>query len=232
MSPLEKLQRYVAARADAAPELQYIKVAVIRDLTIPTMIQQGISTFAKKNDKSGAVLSVFQPLLMVPHPNASGPITVGRITLRAQENPKFNNTGMTAEEIAIFALSFFQGWSPAFLGALRPSKDAVKPSLDYDPLVTYDATLEFDLGLEQTAKAAAPTIGLGANVTLASSLAGAAIYYTLDGTLPAPANGDVAANGTLYTVPFASPASGTLITAVAYKSGTHWGSNVTEETIS
>jgi hypothetical protein len=51
-------------------------------------------------------------------------------------------------------------------------------------------------------------------VTLACATAGAAIYYTVDGTYPS----SKASNGTLYTAPFTAP-SGSTVRAAAELSG-------------
>ena len=48
---------------------------------------------------------------------------------------------------------------------------------------------------------------------------GAAIYYTTDGSYPAPAN----AEATLYTAPFELPAAGTVVRAAGYATGMNPG---------
>lgn len=56
-----------------------------------------------------------------------------------------------------------------------------------------------------------PPSGAGTTISIACATAGAAIYYTLDGTPPSKAA------GTLYTAPIAIPAEGCTIFAQAYK---------------
>jgi hypothetical protein len=65
-----------------------------------------------------------------------------------------------------------------------------------------------------------PVLAIGATgdtIILACETAGAAIYYTTDGTYPTPTN------GTLYSDPFAAPAVGTTIRAAGYKTGLNPG---------
>jgi hypothetical protein len=227
MSPLERLQRFMAARADVAAELQYVPAFVIRDLTIRSRIDAALAGMQKKNGKAGVAIQVLPPTISVPHPNAPGPLCLVRIAVRCQENPVINTSGINAEEVALFLLSYFQGWSPGFGSNLRPASkgEALVPSLEFAPLLTYTAVFEMDLTQRQTVKAAQPTITVeGDTVTMSSALEGAEVWYTLDETLPRPANGDSASNGTLYAGPIDKPAAGTLITAAAFGTGT-WGSN-------
>lgn len=230
-TPLHRLQLDMVARANADAFFDYTSVVPIRDLQTVTLIEQGLSGLKKKNGKSGSALQVLMPRLDVERPNPAGPITLGAVTCRCQELPSINygasGSTISAEEMALKCLDLFHLWSPGFVATLRAGKDAASPNLDFDPRITYDVIFTFDLALRQTSKVNTPQISVAdGNVTITSGTSDAEIYYTTDDSLPTK----TPPNGTLYEGPFASPAAGTVIRAVGYKTDLS-ASNVTEHTI-
>ena len=124
-----------------------------------------------------------------------------------------------AERVAQL-LSQYQ--STAVPNALAPASPTLVPTLCYDGdgrvVDTVDAwTVNFSTsggGALEIPMCAAPEIteadGL---VTITCATAGAAVFYATDGKLPIPRT------GTLYTAPFATPASGTPLRAKAWLAG-------------
>lgn len=229
-TPLHRLQLHLAARLNDDPFFDYIPAVPIRDLQTLTLIEQGLNAVRKKNGKSGAGVHVLMPLLDVDKPNPAGPITVGRVTLRCQELPAINygaaGTGISSEEMALKCLDLFHLWSPGFIPVLRGSKSAIVPNLEFSPRITHDVTFTFDLALAQTDKVLQPQIeNAGGQVTLTCGTAGAEIYFTTDESLPTR----TPPNGTLYGGPFATPAAGSILSVVAYKTDLS-ASNVAEVT--
>jgi hypothetical protein len=112
---------------------------------------------------------------------------------------------------------------------VRPTRfdgvpDNVREYLQQNSIEGWAITGTFSTGEQPLTKVAPVTItNATGSITLACGTSGAAIYYTTDGTFPYFGN----ANATLYGTPFATPATGTLIRAAAYKTGSV-GSNVAE----
>jgi hypothetical protein len=136
-----------------------------------------------------------------------------RFAARVFENPTVNATGKSglavAEHIAaVWDLRLVDGASePLFVDSI---------SLGTDPkFVTYDVIGRTMGGLHYEITAIGATTITNSppgTITLACATAGAAIFYTVDGTTPAPKN------GTLYTAPFAL-GSGVRLRARAFLAG-------------
>lgn len=235
MSPLERDQADFAARLSADPYFADIGVYLFRPRAnlAATAIVQGIEAalncFALKAGKGGAAVTVLMPTADAADGNVPGPELEERLTVRVQELPLTNmgakGTLKSAEQIAIEVarlLHLFQSGGQVW----RADTGALTPSLEFAPKITYDVNFRRRLPLAPRTKAALPLItpDEGATPVEASIAAapGAAIYYTLDGSLPAPG----AAGSTLYSAPVAV-ASAALLRAVAYETGKA-ASNVAE----
>jgi hypothetical protein len=222
---LAMVQADMAARANADGFFVYTPVIALRELSVATEIESALACTTAKNGKSGTSLMVLMAQLSVETPNAPGPVTRGRITVRALENPKLNNSGITAEEIALKCLDLFHVWLPGYLGGcLVAEKNAVQPSLAFAPRLAYDITFSFPLALAQTQRPVAPRLSYATGLmTMTCATAGAEIRYTTDGDLPVP-------DSALYAAPVAVDA-GTRVRACAYKTDMA-GSSVEELTAS
>ena len=212
MTPLTLLQNDMAALAGASELFTYTPIMALRELATASEISAALACMTAKNGQTGTQLIVLMATLGVKEPNARGPIGVGRITLRCLEAPKTKTSGSpTAEELALNCLNLFHLWLPGYVSCVRAAKDAVQPSIELAPKLAYDVTFEFDLALDQTARVAVPQIAVASNITITCGTAGASVYYTTDTSLP------TATNGTPYSAPFTTPASGTVVRVAAYK---------------
>lgn len=229
-SVLEQLQLDVAGYLAADEYFSDVPVFALRprenaDLTeIQTRIDAALACSTLKNGRGGAAVTVLMPLVDVAAPNVAGPQLVARLTVRVQELPALNmsgdGTGKSAENIALVALSLLHQFSNGF-NTLLAAREALTPSLEFEPRITYDVNFEMRVSRGQIERVSPVTISFaGGQVSLLSNTSGASIYYTLDGSFPGP-------DKTLYSAPFAAPASGTLVRTAAYKTGLA-GSNVSE----
>lgn len=235
LSPLERDQADFVARLSADPFFADVGVYLFRPranlaaTTIVGQIEQALNCFTLKAGKGGAAVTVLMPTADAADGNVPGPELEESITVRVQELPLTNmgatGTLKSAEQIAIEVarlLHLFQTGGQVW----RSATAALTPNLEFAPKITYDVNFRRRLPLAARAKSALPLITPDAGaapVEVAIEAApGAAIYYTLDGSLPAPG----AAGSTLYAGPVAVGAAA-LLRAVAYEA-TKAASNVAE----
>jgi hypothetical protein len=179
------------------------------------------------NQAAGVCAVVSTPLADVEHPGQPGPYFDRiHVRVRVYENVTLNQglggTGVGALEIAENVLRVLHHHRPAavneVLTAARPTIALGREAALPDALV-YDVALTTQGGLGYSvASLDAPVLGTsGGTVTISAATSGgtpvpgAAIFYTTDGSQPAPRN------GTLYTGPFAS--AGQAVKASAWLAG-------------
>lgn len=214
--PIRSLQEDLVARLNAAEFFEDIPVFNVREQEIEAELSRSLGIVTGKAGKIGAAVSVLMPLFDAPNPDVPGPQGAMSIAVRCQENPLFNGgangTGKSAELIALKALTALHHFMiQGVAGTLRAARDAITPSREFLPLITYDVRIEAKLAVPPEPRVALPAFGYsGGHVTLAVP-AGAAARYTLDGTFPSP-------NESHYAAPFpAEP--GTTVRWAAYQSG-------------
>ncbi|HTJ77942.1 MAG TPA: chitobiase/beta-hexosaminidase C-terminal domain-containing protein [Rariglobus sp.] len=181
-------------------------------------IEQVLGGIKKKAGKAGASVQVLMPASDQLDPNVPGPRLDVLLTVRIQEIVPINlgpvGTGKTAEEIAEHCIQLGHQFTP-FGGNILLFSSMV-PTDAFDPRVTVDVSFSVKSGLQPVPKVARPAITAGGSLafTLSCATAGAAIYYTTDGTYPGSGN----TTATLYTGAVTLEAAAT-VRAAAQKDG-------------
>lgn len=235
MSPLERDQADFAARLNADAYFADVGIYVFRPranlaaTTIIGNIENALNCLVKKAGKGGAAVTVLMPTGDTPEGNVPGPELEERITVRVQELPLVNmgatGTLKSAESIALEVLRLLHHFRSG--GQVwYADQSALTPNLEFAPKVTYDVTLRRKLVLGTRAKSTMPMLtpdaGAAPQSVTIEAAPGAAIYYSLDGSYPAPG----AEGSALYAAPVDVAAAATL-RAVAYEAGKA-ASNVVE----
>lgn len=225
---LLQFQQDVTARLQSDSYFVDIPVFLIREKRLESEINLAVNFMSPvgSGTKRGVGVLVLMPTASDPKENVPGPFLEMAIIVRVHENPTVNMADQgiqkSAEEVALQVLSVLHHFQPVGVcGALFASRNALVPSLAFEPLVTYDVKVQALFPQANPSRAAMPTITNNANtITLATGTAGASIYYSLDASFP------WSGSGLLYTVPFVIVPPKT-VRAAAYKSGMQ-GSNVNQ----
>lgn len=219
-NPIAGIQEDFEGRLLAEP--YFSDVAIIqqrRALTVDEISGQ-LGVLKGRASKVGACVIVKLPVLDVVDPNVPGPRTSPVQQLLIIEHPTHNasaqGTGKSAEQLAIAALQLFHHFVPygvtqVFVG----DQNAIVPDESLPGLRAYVVTFTSFVQLAVPSKVIRPTITIDTNVTLACATSGAAIYYTTDESYPSASN----TAATLYSAPFTTPASGTVIRVAGEKTG-------------
>jgi hypothetical protein len=218
---------YVQLQADiyhlllSADTLADVNVVQFRKLRIDS--QADVSTLWQmpRNGKAGIGILVEMPEVETAHANLPGPEFVTSLPLSVVEEPNLNfapgGSYLSAEEVAQRVAELLHGYQGGAWGGQLHAKGAiVSPDATWpEGLLAYKVTLHLRLTRDQVARVATPTAAaVGTTVTLACDTAGAALYYTLDGSFPGAGNPAALP----YSAPFAATVGQTLRFA-AYKSG-------------
>jgi hypothetical protein len=139
----------------------------------------------------------------------------------AMVNMGINGTGIACEDLSISVAQALHLWTPGGVsGICRVSEQAIVPDLTYKDSITYRVSVESEPAFPDLATTPMPLIRLvGGQVNLLCLPVGVAIYYTLDGTTPAPSEGEIVTTAQLYEAPFGCPPPGTLLRAQAFLPG-------------
>lgn len=238
LDPLAQLQADFTARLNSLAyfaDIEVVSLSAFRDgnrlnpeaiADIEARCQNALAGLNPKNGKAGAIVRVPLPALTGRNPDVPGPRLDLRLGVEIAVNPLVNfatnGTGKQLSEIALQVIQAGHHYQLPGVASLTAGKDAFEAGVDAENgLLLGVVTLESQLNLDPPASVVQPTCTVGATVALACATAGAAIYYTTDGSLPW--SGNVTAS--LYSAPFAVPSAGTDLRAAAYKSGLA-GSNV------
>ena len=215
-------QADTAARLAADPLFTHVHIIIedTRTADGSALYEEAVSMATQgqvpANGKVGLCIIVFTP--------EGKPVSVQNLgvewglelAVRVIENKALNDgadgAGIAAEEVLENAMLLLQRWAP-IPGKVCTIGEFYKVPLKDEPeLRAFEFTLngrDAGKGLERVA---VPTVTpSGPIITLACATSGAAIRFTLDGTLPTPTN------GTLYSVPFDS--DNATVRAIATKAG-------------
>jgi len=231
---LEQLQEDVQFRIMAESYFDTIAIVLQRDGVTINQIQQRVAALNPRGGKTGACIIVLMPTVDVPDANPPGPrfeLTQSFIVL---EHPTINRgasgTGKHGTDIALALLQLFHLFTLGF-GATMTARDrAITPNDSFDGLVGLQVDFFSRGGLAPQPTVALPTISTDsavspATITMACATAGAAIWYTTDGSYPASVN----PTAMKYLAPFTQN-SGAMIRAAGELSG-NLQSSVRELTI-
>jgi hypothetical protein len=198
MSILTSIQQEIADRLLADPFFATIPVLVEapRDLTFD--LQAGVAA-------AGTYGVVLVPQATVTSPTAPGPIfDPVEIAVRFRENSPVA-TGPHALEVAETALALLHLYRPSTINEVLSTAPQALARVNEPNVVAYEVRVRTQAGASfAVPQLDAPGISSAGSaspqtVTLSSATAGAAMFYTLDGSQPAPRG----PTSLLYTTPFA-----------------------------
>lgn len=183
-------------------------------------VQIAISTANNQNGLIGTVVIVLMPRLAGKDPNAPGPRYTVRYPVQVIDWPTVRRqtvggSQVSAEAAADRIREILHGLITARLqGQTQITFDKMEPVQVKDGQISYIVTFaRYGTDVPPIA-CAAVGISLSSSqnlITMSCQTAGAAIYYTIDGTYPS----SKAATGTLYTSPFTAPPTGSTVRAAA-----------------
>lgn len=209
---LSDIRNSVAALTEADPYFGNIPVITERLKDLQGRIDKLVGT------AGGIALVLVTPVVTGALANVKGANFTGiKVLGRVLENTTRNQTGKEALDIAIYTAALWSQAKPDQLAAaLRPDEPVI--SLGNDPkFLSYDINFLTEGGTQiDVPKLAAPALDASdlSAVTLTAGVAGAAIFYTVDGSAPVPRNPSAAP----FLAPF-NAASGVTVRARAWLAG-------------
>ncbi len=221
MNPLQQLQEDAVNYLLGNPATAMVGYESFRGQAIDGALKQALAGWSiRLPGKTGVHCLVLMPSFFVEDPNVPGVQGSVELNIRTFEDPKVNNTGLSAEDVALSNLHWFgDGLVIAGLLAIYPSTKgpALKPNYDYKGFLVYDTVLRGQLPQDFPGRTAMPNISNDSdgNVTFTDSDDAAAIYYTLDGSMPQPGDSSGTGSTMVYTAPF-NVARGTTVRCLAW----------------
>jgi len=196
-SILTSIQQEIADRLRADPFFSAIPVLVETPRDMAFDLQASVAT-------AGTYAVVLVPQARVSSPGAPGPIfDPVEIAVRVRENVPVAN-GPHALEVAETALALLHLYRPVTVNEVVCAAPEALVRVTEADAVTYEVRVRTQAGVGfAVPQLEAPVIASEGTMTpqtvaLTSGQAGAAVYYTLDGSQPAPRG----ATSFLYTAPF------------------------------
>jgi hypothetical protein len=218
---LQQLQEDAVTYLLGNPATANVGYESFRQQAIDSAVRQSLAGWSVRvPGKIGVYCLVLMPSFFVEDPNIPGVQGSVELTIRTFEDPKINNTGLSAEDVALANLRWFgDGLVIAGLLAIYPSTKgaALKPNYDYPGFLVYDTVLRGQLPQDYPGRTSQPAITSdnAGTVTLACSDGAAGIYYTLDGSMPQPGDTSGVASTLVYSTPFTVP-GGTVVRCLAW----------------
>lgn len=208
-SVLTSIQQEIADRLLADPFFATIPVLVENPRDVTYELEASVSA-------AGTWAEVLVPEAVVSASTAPGPIfDPVEIAIRVRENIPVAS-GPHALEVAETALALLHLYRQTTINEVLSAAPKALGRINEPNVVAYEARVRTQAGASYAVpQLDAPTISSAGSVspqtvTLASDQPGAAIYYTLDGSQPAPRS----PTSVLYTAPFTVSAAAQLRTRV------------------
>lgn len=218
MNPLQQLQQDAVNYLLGNPATAVVGYDSFRKMAIESAVKEAIAAWTVRvAGKVGVYCLVLMPSFFAQDANVPGVQGSIELIIRTFEDPKVNNTDLSAEDVALQNLHWFgDGLIIAGLLSIYPTDKgpALKPNYDYPGMLVYDTVLRGYLPADYPGRTTQPTIAddNAGNVTLACADGVAVIYYTLDGSMPTPGGGGATQT---YSAPFNVPI-GTVIRCLAW----------------
>lgn len=225
LSRLELIRDEVTLRIGADDYFSDVPVLTERKGDINAEIDKALGTYGiQAGTKAGACILVTTPLagctkLGIPVPVLDETSLAVTVIEDVLINTGSDGTLKSALDIACHVLGvmwLYQG--KGGLGAIAPDKKTIRLAEDAPKgKLAYNIFFTFNGGkADSRAKLVEPSIATDAQakITLSAS-SGADIWFTTDGTYPAPKN----TAATKYSTPFSLPIGAVSVRAVAYKTG-------------
>jgi hypothetical protein len=222
------LQDFITDRLKQDATLGTYPVITERKADLETELDKALGLLSGAS-KHGMCSIVDAPMATDSSPECPGGPLDLEVAVLVLENPALNNGTLQALSMCRRIHQLLKHFAVSGVFApLAPASPCIAPIQTELAPVGYQVRFRTtELGVTMLAKVACPTItNAGGKITLASNTAGASFYYTVDGSYPYAGN----SAAVLYTVPFNTPAAGTLIYAAGFKTGS-FGSDVMSLTI-
>lgn len=221
MRVFRSLKSDIAARLAAHASFNYVHViqqaprSADGEMMFEEIVEKATLGQVPANGKVGLCCIVFAPQGSPQSVQNLGVEWQLKCAVRIVENKALNDgaegTGIAAEDLLEDAMLDLQRWQP-IPGKVCVLGDFYTVELDNPELWAWEFMVMCKDAGKGDERVAVPSISAaGLTVTITCATSGAAIYFTIDGTLPTPDN------GTLYTAPF--DADGWPVRACAYKAG-------------
>ncbi len=186
------------------PALLVVPISTFKAMMVEDVAREGTDIWTDRSgmNKRGCAIQVRMPALRAQYGNVPGPQYQAEYTVRVFEDTVENNTGLTAESIALEILQWLDGAMITGNSTITADEKgtALRPVYDYPDRFCYDVVFIAQSPQDSRDRTIAPTFsddGHG-NVTLAcADNQYTAIYYSVNEALP------VAGVAAAYVEPFA-----------------------------
>lgn len=200
---LAALQEDIAGRLAADEVLADIRVLTERKGDLSSDIDSALAVVDGKFGRCGACIIVTPCSGLIEFPNLPDPEIQAEITIRILEDPTFNmgdsGTGKDALTLARRVSRVLHHYQPSGIASIVVADSPhIVPVFDVKAPVCYEVNFSAVEGpLQRVPKVTAPTVfpeggepteAAPITVSIACETPGASIYYTLDGSHPAPLN--------------------------------------------
>ena len=200
------------------PALAVVPVNTFKAMLISAVASEAADIWTDRSGlgKKGCAIQVRMPALRVMTPNVPGPQYQVEYTVRVFEDPVENNTGLTAESIALEIFHWLDGamlsGNATIIADNRGA--ALRPVYDYHDRFAYDVVFVAQSPQDSRDRTVTPALsddGHG-GITLSCADSNAQIYYSINAALP------VVGVATPYSAPF-QISSGDTVRFFAYTPG-------------